>query len=246
MNHSPAWEVALRDLRDVARDLLERAHQVLRRAGDQRRTAVGRVLAVARDRADEDEADRVDGDGDGEHDQEDGDAALIIVVVVAPAAAEAAAHHPEVEAEAGDQRGEHREEARHRHHEHVAVGDVGELVGEHRLDLLRVEPPPEAGRHRDGGVLRVAAGRERVGDVGVDDGDPRLRQVGHGAEALDYGMELRRVLARDDLRPRRGEGDLVGRPVLDDGEPDDDHEHRREGQIQRVEQDDGETDVEQA
>ena len=64
-------QVLLRDLRDAARDLLQRAHQVLRRAGDERGAAVGRVLAVARDRADEDEADRVGDDRDGEDDQPD-------------------------------------------------------------------------------------------------------------------------------------------------------------------------------
>ena len=35
---------------------------------------------------------------------------------------------------------EHREEAGQRHDEHVAVRDMGELVGENALDLLRVEP----------------------------------------------------------------------------------------------------------
>src|SRR5512144_2668255 len=43
-------EVLLRDLGDAARDLLERAHQVLGSPGDQRGAAVRRVLAVARDR----------------------------------------------------------------------------------------------------------------------------------------------------------------------------------------------------
>ena len=55
-----------------------------------------------------------------------------------------------------EQPGEHREEPGERHDQHVAVRDVRELVREHALDLARLEPAPEAGRDRDGGVLRVA------------------------------------------------------------------------------------------
>src|SRR5436305_947346 len=43
-------QVLVRDQRHLGRDLLQRAHQVLRRAGDQRGAAVGGVFAVARDR----------------------------------------------------------------------------------------------------------------------------------------------------------------------------------------------------
>src|SRR5215210_8212672 len=49
-------QVALGDLRQLAGDALERGHQVLGRAGDQRRAAVGRVLAVPRDHQDQDVA----------------------------------------------------------------------------------------------------------------------------------------------------------------------------------------------
>jgi hypothetical protein len=44
----------------------------------------------------------------------------------------------------------HREEAGHGHDQHVAVRDVRELVGEHSLDLLRLEPAPQSrgDRHR--------------------------------------------------------------------------------------------------
>src|SRR5262245_36495708 len=52
-------QVALRDPSHVARDALERAHQVLRSPRDDRRAAVGRELAVARDGADEQEAEHV-------------------------------------------------------------------------------------------------------------------------------------------------------------------------------------------
>ncbi len=42
--------------------------------------------------------------------------------------------------------GEHREEAREGHDQHVAVADVRELVREHALDLALLEPAPEARR----------------------------------------------------------------------------------------------------
>ena len=59
-----------------------------------------------------------------------------------------------VHPEARQQGCEHREEARHGHHEDVAVGDVRELVGKNALTLLRIKALPEAGRDADGGVLR--------------------------------------------------------------------------------------------
>ena len=95
-------QVLLRDLRDPARDLLQRAHQVLGRAGHQRRAAVGRVLAVARDRADEDVADRVGDDRDREDDQPDRHA--VVAVRVAAAAAAEAAEHAAVEADTREER----------------------------------------------------------------------------------------------------------------------------------------------
>ena len=131
------------------------------------------------------------------------DASAVVVVPVVGVAAAEAAEHPGVEAEAGDHRGEHREEARERHHEDVAVRDVRQLVREDRLDLLRLEPAPEPLRHRDRRVLRVAAGRERVRDVARDDSDPRLRQVGHRAEPLDHRVQVGRLVGGDDLRAGR-------------------------------------------
>ena len=227
-------QVALRDRRDSGRDLLQRAHQVLGRAGDQRGAAVGRVLAVARDRPDQDVGHGVRHDRDDEHDEPDRRP-----VAVAAAAAEE-------ERVAREQPGEHREEACDGHDQHVAVRDVRELVREHALDLARLEPLPEAARHGDGRVLRVAAGRERVRDVGVDHGDPRLRQVGHRAEPLDHRVELRRLLLRDDLRAGGPEGELVRREVLEEGEAGDDQHHREDPDVEVRDEDRAEDDVEQA
>ncbi len=77
-----------------------------------------------------------------------------------------------------------------------------ELVREHSLDLRLAQPVPEPLGDGDDGVLRVPPGRERVRHVGRDDGDPRLRQVGHRAQALDHVVELRRLVAVDHLRAR--------------------------------------------
>ena len=46
-------KIALRDPEHLARDLLQGAHQMLGRTGDQRRAAVGGELAVARDGEDQ-------------------------------------------------------------------------------------------------------------------------------------------------------------------------------------------------
>jgi len=66
------------------------------------------------------------------------------------------------------------------------------------------------------------------------------------SEALDHRVQLRRLLRRHDLGARRGERELVGGVVLEQGHPDDDHEHRHEPDAQDVEQDDCEDDVEKA
>ena len=58
-------------LKNVAGDLLQRAHQVLRCAGDQGGAAIGGELAVARDREDEDLAEEVGDDGHEQDDQPD-------------------------------------------------------------------------------------------------------------------------------------------------------------------------------
>ena len=79
----------------------------------------------------------------------------------------------------------------------------------------------------------------------VDDGDPRLRQVGHRAEPLDHRVEVGRLLGGDDLRAGRGERELVGGVVLEERHADDDHEHRPEPDAQHAEEDEREDDVEQ-
>src|SRR5439155_24782904 len=78
----------------------------------------------------------------------------------------------------------------------------------------------------------------------VDDRDPRLRQVRHRTEPFDHVVQLRRLIALDDLRARRRQCELVGREVLEEGESDDDQDQRDEADIQDVEEDDCKDDVE--
>jgi len=59
-------------------------------------------------------------------------------------------------------------------------------------------------------------------------------------------VELRRLVPLHDLRARRGERQLVRGEVLDEGEPEDDHEHQPDPGVQDVEEDEGERDVEEA
>ena len=59
-------------------------------------------------------------------------------------------------------------------------------------------------------------------------------------------MQIRCFLGRDDLGPSRTERQLVGGVVLEEGEADDDHEHRHEPEVEDAEQDDAKDDVEQA
>src|SRR3954451_24003289 len=106
-------QVLLRDLVHAAGDLLQRRGERARAAGDDRRAAVGRELAVPRQHLHQQERDDVDDERD--EDQYE-DARVVVVVAVRGAAAEQ-------EAELHDVGGYRREEAGDRHHQHVAVGD---------------------------------------------------------------------------------------------------------------------------
>ena len=113
------------------------------------------------------------------------------------------------------------------------------------LDLLGLEAIPEPGRHAYRRMLRRAAGGEGVGHRRVQDRDLRLRQIGHCAQALDHLVQRGSFLGAHDLRAGGAEGELVRRVVLEERDPDHDHEHRDEPHVQVVEEDDGEQDVEQ-
>ena len=111
---------------------------------------------------------------------------------------------------------------------------------------MRLEPPPEAGRHGDRRMLGIPAGGEGVRDVGVDDRHARLGEAGHRTEPLHHCVQLRRLLGRDDLRAGSRERELVRGVVLEDGDADDDDEQRGKPDVEEIEEGNSEDDVEQA
>ena len=111
------------------------------------------------------------------------------------------------------------------HHQHVAVGHVGQLVGEHTLELLGVQRLQDAGRHAHHGPLGRAAGGEGVGQLGVGDRDARLGHVGHGAQPVDHAVQLGSLLGGHLARTHGPHGRLVGEPPLEEGDADADDTH---------------------
>ncbi len=110
------------------------------------------------------------------------------VVVVAMAAEE----QPELR-QHGDRAGDGRGD---RHDQRVAVADMGELVGDHAGDFLAVEHVEQAGRHRDRGVLGIAAGGEGIGLRIVHEIDARHRQPGALRQIAHQAHEIRRAASR--------------------------------------------------
>ena len=78
--------------------------------------------------------------------------------------------------------------------------DVGELVGDHAAQLVLGEQLRDPAGHRDRGVLRAAAGRERVRLVLRDHVEARHRQAGAGGQLADHLVEPRRLLLGERLR----------------------------------------------
>ena len=97
--------------------------------------------------------------------------------------------------------------------EDVAVRDVRELVGEHAAQLVLVDDLEQALGDRDRGVVRVAAGRERVRLRGGAEVDRRHRHAGARREVAHDRVELRLLGLGDRHRARRPHRELVGEPV---------------------------------
>ena len=114
--------------------------------------------------------------------------AVVVVVAAAPVGEER---------RAGRDVGDHDEQAdggdRERRHLHVTVADVGQLVGEHALELAARHEVEQAAGDRDAGVARGATEREGVGRGIVDDVDLRLRQPGRDAQAFDHVVQHGRL-----------------------------------------------------
>ena len=99
-----------------------------------------------------------------------------------------------------------------RHQPDVAVPHVRHLVGEHALELALVHQLQQAGGDGDVGVLRVAAGRERVRRRVVDHVDRRHRlDPGGDADRLEDVVEARVLRAVGGLRAGEA-GDHPARP----------------------------------
>ena len=84
-----------------------------------------------------------------------------------------------------------------RHGQRVAVAHMRQLVRDDAGDLLLIQALQQAGRHGDGGVLRIAAGGEGVGLRRLHD-DRRAASAGRRAAPARCTMaiELRRAGAR--------------------------------------------------
>ena len=183
-----------------AGDLHQRRGERARAAGHHGGAAVGRELAVAREREHQEEGDRVD----DERDERSRRRSRAVLVVVISAAAEE-------EAELED----HRRRARRRSHAIVMIITsrllhVRELVRHDALELGGREQVHDPRRRADRRLLLRATQRERVGHRASRRPRPRLGQVGLDAEALDHRVQLRVLLRRHLARAHRAQRDLVG------------------------------------
>ena len=131
-------------------------------------------------------------------------------------------HHPD--AHVGQQRGgaDHRD--RQRRDQDVVVADVAELVGDDALELDPVHLLEQSGRDGDRGVLRIAAGRERVRRRVVDHVHARLGEPAGDAQPLDDVVQPGVLLRVGGVGAADGERDLVGLPVRREGDDGTDHE----------------------
>ena len=198
--------------------------------GEQRAAAVRGELAVPRQHPDQQEADRVDQRGD-QHDQRDQQGRLAVVVT---AHAAAAAEQLGVEREPHEQARYDRQQARVRHHLDVLVRHVAQLVREHALELVVVQPALDALGHAEHGVLAVAPGREGVRQVGGGDRHPGLVHVRERAQPVHDRVQLRLLLRGDLAGARGGQRDLVAveerderRAAAEDQRHDDDRSRAR-------------------
>ena len=171
-------QVAVRNLRHVAGDLLQGPSQSGRTTGNQRCPTIGPKFTVTRQGSDEEEGHCVD-DEAHECDDNEHDGGILISSV---------ASHRSPHRRARDEPRKNRGEGRDGHHRDVAVGHVGELVREHALEFLLIEAAEEPGGHDDDRSLVAASGGEGVRHIGISDAHPRLVHIGERAQPVDDGM----------------------------------------------------------
>src|SRR6266700_3957085 len=113
------------------------------------------------------------------------------------------------------------------HQLHVAVLEVGQLVAQHRFDLLVVQRFQETGGDGDRILPRVEAGRERVQCWRIHDLQLRHGDAARDAEIFEQIVEPRLFLAGDVMAA----GHRVDHRLMEEIGDDDpgDHRDRRKG-----------------
>ena len=174
-------------------DLHQRRGQRRRVAGHAHRSGVGGELAVARERARADRAGPADRQRRQPAEHE----------LPALAAEPRAALQQRLAGAADDG-----------HHRGVVVDDVRQLMGDHGLELARLERLDQAAREVQPVAAADGALDPAVGQRLALEHDRRLRQVRHDAQALDDGVQLGRGGGREP-RAARGDRDPVTRRDAD-------------------------------
>ena len=203
-------QVALRDGRDLAADLLQRGRQRGRLHGEVGAGPVGRQLAVALEQPEQEEADRVDDEADHQGAQHP-DGALL-----APRRPDSAPNcAPRVSMPATIPAEEATVMTRTSRWA-TWESSCASTASSSSVVSLPMMPVVTQTTARSG----RAAGGERVGDVEVGDADPRLGHVGQGAEPVDHAVQLGRLLGPDLAGPHRAHRRLVAVPPLVERDPD--------------------------
>ena len=99
---------------------------------------------------------------------------------------------PKKQAEIGQHRDRPGDGCRNRHHEGVAILDMGEFMRHHARQLLHREKAEQPCRRRYGSVCRIPSSGKGVGLVLLDNVDPGHRQACAGRKRL-YGPVIRRA-----------------------------------------------------
>ena len=198
---------------DAAAERLEPAQRRDHRAAARERRAarVGAELALAREPGRDHRAEQPEGDLRGDEDDLAGEVAHHRgPALVAPR--HRVAHDQRHDVREVQHEGVH-DALDQRHGDHVAVGDVRDLVAEDRLHLLLAHAPKQAGRDRDQAALPGGARGEGVHLGRVVEADLRHRQVGLLRELADLVVEPVEVgvagVAVDELDAERPLGDLA-------------------------------------
>ena len=168
----------------MAGDALQRADHGVGVLGELDSAGVGQIFALARHGEAERDGEQAGEEEDGDGDQDEDECATAATTAPARAAA-APADRPQDGArrthqDVADQRDDADEHGGDDQQLHVAVLDVGELVGEHRLELGVVEGVHQAAGDGDGVLALADAAGEGVARVGLDDAQAR-----HGDAAAD-------------------------------------------------------------